>query len=410
MKKLILIAVVLLGAGLFTSCEKEDIVPAIDQINEIALASDKVSIDPSELPSEVTTYVAANYFETYIESAARVAGKGHEVGLGSGESLFFNEENELLGHEDCDGRRGGRGGDRDGHDHDHDHDHDNDRERTDIDPANLPTAVTDYLTANYPDATIERAKQIEDDGEQFFAVKLSNDTFVLFDADGNFLEAFTKDDRDHDHDGTSIDPADLPTAITDYVTANYPDATIERAKQVEKEEGQFFLVKLSTRTLLIFDADGNFVEDITKEDKEDDEEEDGEDNHIEISDLPTAITEYITANYPDAEARRAKLTEEGYFVMLTGHILLSFDLDGNFVEETTFVKPHCDKGGSIIAPEDLPAAITDYITTNFPSAEIRKAFLKNTEEGDRYVVGLSNDGERVILIFDVEGNFITQRP
>ncbi len=85
---------------------------------------------------------------------------------------------------------------------------------------------------------------------------MDDGTRLIFDADGNFVSEGGKGDGNHGGGkGTEIDPSELPATVTDYITANYPEATIERARQGENGFG----VKLDSGVILIFDAEGNFV-------------------------------------------------------------------------------------------------------------------------------------------------------
>ena len=132
---------------------------------------------------------------------------------------------------------------------------------------------------------------------------------------------------------------------------------------------------------------------------------------VEIADLPTSITDYITANYPDAETKRAKTNDNSgnYFVLIItddGRVVLKFDTDGNFVEEVSCIHHGCG-GLTQVDIADLPTTITDYITANYPTADIQKAGQK-TNSGN-YGVVLNIDGDRVIVVFDADGNFLFER-
>ena len=132
---------------------------------------------------------------------------------------------------------------------------------------------------------------------------------------------------------------------------------------------------------------------------------------VELTDLPTSITDYITANYPDAETKRAKTNDNNgnYYVLIItddGRVVLKFDADGNFIEEVSCIHHGCG-GITQIDIADLPTTITDYITANYPNADIQKAGQK-TNSGN-YGVVLNIDGNRVIVVFDEDGNFLFER-
>ncbi len=128
---------------------------------------------------------------------------------------------------------------------------------------------------------------------------------------------------------------------------------------------------------------------------------------IDTTELPATIGLYIAENYPDASIRRAKLDRDGnYIVGITGHIFLLFDENGTFIEEHDIVRHGGNRGGTPVEIADLPTLITDYISTNYPDAEIKKAFTKDTNYG----VGIiTSENERRMLIFDSEGVFIEEK-
>ena len=61
---------------------------------------------------------------------------------------------------------------------------------------------------------------------------------------------------------TELKPADLPKKVTEYVTANFKDFTIEKAFKMEKENVITFGViinKGDQKRKLTFDKDGNYI-------------------------------------------------------------------------------------------------------------------------------------------------------
>ncbi len=333
MKKYILMLAMLVCAGFFTaSCEKEN----ANEMNETyAVVQEETpstdnttankSIPIGDLPTVITDYIAANYPDATIVEAEREENGSFEVELDNGLEIKFDAEGNFLKEES------------DEHDEDHDGDNDDDDK---IAIEDLPTVITDYIAANYPDATIVEAER-EENGS--FEVELDNGLEIKFDADGNFLEEESDEhDEDHDSDGDGdnddddkIAIEDLPAVITDYIAANYPDATIVEA---EREENGSFEVELDNGLEIKFDADGNFLEEESDEHDEDhDSDGDGDnddDDKIAIEDLPAVITDYIAANYPDATIVEAEKEEDGGFeVELDNGLELIFDADGNFVKE-----------------------------------------------------------------------------
>ena len=81
-------------------------------------------------------------------------------------------------------------------------DDNDDSDDEDIAVDDLPQAVRDYIAANYPENTIIEAER-EDDGT--YEVTLNNGLEILFDAEGNFLEADDHNGDDDDDDDDSSD-------------------------------------------------------------------------------------------------------------------------------------------------------------------------------------------------------------
>ncbi|MFT5886955.1 MAG: hypothetical protein ACI9IP_003427 [Arcticibacterium sp.] len=128
---------------------------------------------------------------------------------------------------------------------------------TEVAADELPAAITDYITANYDGASIERAGTSTEKGIYAVAIKKADGTFsgVIFDLEGNFLKEKTRGPK-----GTPVAAEDLPSAITDHIAANYDGATV--AKAFTHQDGRFgVLLILADDTFqgVGFDADGNFV-------------------------------------------------------------------------------------------------------------------------------------------------------
>lgn len=212
---------------------------------------------------------------------------------------------------------------------------------TEIDEADLPQVVLDYVIDNYPDDEIHHAWVDENGG---YVVLLEGRTALRFDNTGAFVEAVEnagrrRGDRERP-ELTEVDPADLRVIITDYIAANYADYIIERAGT--DEDGNYH-IKLEDGPVLIFDADGNFVE--ARERREDGERNrrrgkrhaDDRWTAMDIADLPAAVTDYIATSYPDATILRAGTDADGnYGVILDSEVALIFDADGAFVEERAY--------------------------------------------------------------------------
>lgn len=125
-------------------------------------------IDISELPQNIINFVNQYYPGIAIEEAELENNGNYEIELENDVELIFDSNGNFLGQ---------------AHDENDDEQGDDDE---DIDPANLPQVILDYISENYPDNTIIEA-EIEEDGS--FEVTLNNGVELEFDADGTFLTA-----------------------------------------------------------------------------------------------------------------------------------------------------------------------------------------------------------------------------
>lgn len=248
-----------------------------------------------------------------------------------------------------------------------------DKEDDELNLEDLPQAILDYLNEQYPDIFVIKAEK-EKEG---FEVKLEDGTKLTFDEAGNLLEVKKAGEYGNSH----LSLEDLPATIVDYISANYPDTKIVKA---EAEEGGFE-IRLTKGIVLLFDGEGNFLEEKDKG---------GDEDHIAFEDLPQSILDYISANYPDKDFVKAEKEKNGYEIKLTGGIELYFDEEGNLIKEEVE-----DEDKNHVAIEDLPQAILDYIAENYPDKKIVKAEL----EEDKYMIRLNSN---IKLLFDLEGNFL----
>ena len=234
MKKL---SIFFLVTVFFASCELIDSIGSDSVIDDIVNAS-KITVDFEELPTNAQTELNENYFETFVEEASLAEGLGYEVLLSSGENVYFDTEGDLLKPERKRGKKG-KG------------------DCNSIDTTELLQSIKDYVATNYPDESIKRAKEDKDGN---FIVGLTGHVFLLFDSEGAFVEIHEFAHRKH---GEKVEIEDLPTAITDYITANYEGATIKVAFSQDDEYRVGIINNENERVLVIFDSEGSFVEEKT---------------------------------------------------------------------------------------------------------------------------------------------------
>ncbi len=134
---------------------------------------------------------------------------------------------------------------------------------------------------------------------------------------------------------------------------------------------------------------------------------------LRIDSLLPAITDYIAANYPGASIKRAGTGRDGKFVVIiqladNSLKMLLFDAGGNFVTELS-PKMHRKHGpGKHLTAVDITtllADITSYIDTNYAGALIERAGV--TADG-KFVIALTFNGKRKLLLFDENGVFVKE--
>ncbi len=238
MKKIIFVFVSVLTISLLTSCNKEETVTEDSLIEEIASSTSKINIEPEDLPVQAQQTIEDEYFETYVETVSKVENKGFEITMGNEDVMYCNTRgDELRGSGRSHGphRPGPCGG----------------GQPVDVD--DLPDAIVDYVTENYPNADIQRAKL---KGNKYL-VKITGFMILVFQEDGTFLlEAPIFRFCNHFVHRINID--NLPDVIVDYITENYPDGEIKIAWRVR---GKIVVGILTPdgRKIVVFDLDGNFL-------------------------------------------------------------------------------------------------------------------------------------------------------
>lgn len=209
---------------------------------------------------------------------------------------------------------------------------------------------------------------------------------------------------------TAVTADALPENAKEELGINYFGTYID---EVFEAEGLGFEVLLSDELKVYFDKNGGCLNGTEKgkfKGKKRGDRKNGRRPHgdrgeaIDVSELPTAVTNYIRTNYTGVTIDRARThPQRGYMVKLSSDVIVLFDIDGNFVEEHPFIYHH---GNHIIIDiADLSTLITDYITATYPNATIKVAF----EKEERILIGLEDNDDRLMLVFDKDGNFIEEK-
>lgn len=143
-----------------------------------------------------------------------------------------------------------------------------------------------------------------------------------------------------------------------------------------------------------------------------------------IDSLSKSITDYIATNYPGSTIEGARKDRSGDFKVIIKLAdgtfkILEFDVTGVFVKEIQRKNPNGGPGGpghgghrghggddhhlTQVDITSLLVVITDYISTNYAGWSIDRAGM--AKDGD-FIIAISMNGERKLLLFDANGAFI----
>jgi hypothetical protein len=209
--------------------------------------------------------------------------------------------------------------------------------------------------------------------------------------------------------GDTLTVDDLSQAILDYLAAEYPGETVVTV--VSKHNGALVAVELSDGTVLLFNADGEYIGECGAG---------GPGNHhngnhcmngdtLTVDDLPQEVIDYIAAEYPDETITTVVSKHDGqaFAVELSNGSVYLFSADGTFIGECGTGGPGHTPGnnfctaGDTLTVDDLPQAVLDYLAAEYPDETIVTVVSKHN--GQAYAVELSNGS---VYIFDADGEYL----
>jgi hypothetical protein len=178
---------------------------------------------------------------------------------------------------------------------------------------------------------------------------------------------------------STMNVADLPPAVTDYIDNNYPDATIYAATKQTNSQA-LYLVTLSTEEQLAFDGNGNCLGDGQDFDGGGGPGPHGDSLHpghghpghgcpgnwINIDSLPVAIVSYIGTNWPGWKIWHAE-SDSLCPVGLETEVVIRDTATRPRQEMKLFFDPLSNylMMGQRIKYQDLPDVVKTYISANF---------------------------------------------
>ncbi len=230
-------------------------------------------------------------------------------------------------------------------------------------------------------------------------------------------------ERNHHLD--SIAASSLPSAISEYLTTNYPGYTFEKAFTDEDSSGNvsgyIAIIQYNGKPVgLKFDASGNFVSVLEQREGRDligkgwhdggcfSDRDGRHKDTVALSALPASILSYYKENYPGDTLVKAYENRDSSYIIFSvdnGVYATAFNAQGTVISR---MQLHDNSGDIAVLPESaLPSAITAYLTSTYPDYVFKEAFSYNyngTVAG--YIICVDANGTKYAVLFDATGNFI----
>lgn len=130
--------------------------------------------------------------------------------------------------------------------------------------------------------------------------------------------------------------------------------------------------------------------------------------NIEPEELPAQAQQTIEDEYFETYVETvSKVDNKGYEITMGNEDVMYCDTQGRELRGAgRHHGPHrpgpCGRGEPVNI-EDLPATIGDYITANYPGAEMLRAKLL----GEKYLIKITG---HLILVFELDGTFVVEAP
>ncbi|KGL47995.1 PepSY-like domain-containing protein [Porphyromonas gulae] len=284
-------------------------------------------------------------------------------------------------------------------------------------PTGVLNTIKAYIAANYPNATILEY-EIEDGYIEVDILDGTVHRVLIFTLQGEWVNSHVDDgDDDYDYDDDAYEnniPANIKALIISYVNQNYPGAIIH---SIERNSNGTYDVEIYYNNKeydLLFDAQGNFV----SGNVDDQDDDDNIPAHIKakivnyikqnypgafIKDIER-IVNYIKQNYPGAFIKDIERKSNGMYkaeiVYNNTEYDLLFNAQGNFV--SAHIDGYEDDDDNI--PAHIKAKIINYINQNYPGAIIKDIERKSN---GRYEAEIVYNNREYDLLFNAQGNFIS---
>lgn len=287
-----------------------------------------------------------------------------------------------------------------------------------IDRNNLPASALTHIANNFPNASIERAYEFQLPGNiRVFGARLSNDTEILFDINGEFLSSGNRNTA-------TINFANLPGIAVQYLNANHPNWM----NQVVRIEANLYFgqphiaVNFSNGSGVVFDSAGGWRcsanrgrndddcdddDDDDRDDHDDDDCDDGDDDDdCRRADLIQVVKPWLDANigaYQIKDIECEEFCDEELQIEVELNNVSAeyyFDMTGNFLYTRV------ERGINVIPQAVINAVASLYPNFRFDDDETDVLTFANGTVAYEFEIEVDDDDDDIELIVDATGNIL----
>lgn len=224
----------------------------------------------------------------------------------------------------------------------------------------------------------------------------------------------------------SIAFSSLPASVIDYLLANYPGYTAQKAYTINSQsgtlQGYIAIITYNDKPVGVrFDASGNFVQVLEQREGRDlngpgyhhgghfDDRDGRRRDTIALSALPAAITSYFATNYPQDTLSRAFRNRDSSILVVSinnGVFATVFDAANNFVKRVQL--PARPGRPVAIDQSALPSGALSYLATTYPNYVFKRAFrISSNGVVQGYVAVIDANETKYAVLFNASGSFVS---
>ena len=267
--------------------------------------------------------------------------------------------------------------------------------------SSIPASVSKSIASQYPNSVIAEVSLLSDGT---YEVITTNSTTSKGNGSRAKVSFTSRGTVKSTTIQTTVAVANLPSAITSYITTNYIGATMNSA-HIESDGRFDVLITTSAgvATKIYFTAAGVYIVAYTATTK-------GVRTAVAVTDLLVDITTYIATNYVGSTTTSAYMDSDGsYDVYITTAAGVSTKLDftaaGVFVSASSGTVSSGSNTHTAVVVSSLPTVITTYIATNYVGSTTTSAYIDSDGSYDVYITTAA--GVSTKLDFTAAGVFVS---